>query len=173
MLLILILILFINNLALEQGKFEMPDDNSPIKTFLRNIAQVESSGGTNMNHPEMQSGIHAGDSAIGRYGLMPNTVKEVINRMRIHGQMTPEIEQLSQMDNQTLKDVLETNPDIEDQIAETLANRVLSRQGDEEKAAYSWNQGHNLKPEQLDTIPYKESDYVRKYNTYKKLKETK
>lgn len=155
------------------GNFKMNDQENPVKKFLKNIAEVESSGGQNFDHAEIKSGIHAGDRAIGRYGLMPKTVGEVLNRMRIQGTLTPELDQLNQLDGPTLKDVLEQNPQLEDQIAETLADRVLSRQQDEEKAAYSWNQGHNLSPDRISTLPYKESDYVRKYNSYKKIREPK
>lgn len=173
MLILILQLIFGFNVLIGQGDFKMDDQENPTKKFLQNIAEVESSGGQNFNHAEMKAGIHAGDRAIGRYGLMPNTVGEVLNRMRIKGTLTPELQELQQMDGATLKDVLEQNPDIEDKIAETLADRVLSRQQDEEKAAYSWNQGHNLRPEQIDQVPYKDSDYVRKYNSYKKIREPK
>lgn len=169
--LILLLILAMP-VVVKEGKFVMGDEDQ-IARFLSNISEVESTGGQNTDHPEIQTGIHAGDQAIGRYGLMPNTVKEVINRMRLQGTLTPEIEQLNKLDHTQLKETLEANPQIEDQLAGTLANRVLHRQHDEDKAAFSWNMGHNLKPEQIDTMDYKNSDYVKKYNAFKKLKEAK
>jgi len=145
------------------------DENDKIKSFLDTISQIESSGGKNFNHPQMKSGIHAGQSAIGRYGLMPNTVSEVLNRMRLSGSLTPELEQLRNLDPVALKETLEASPELEDEIARSLANKVLSQQNDEEKAAYAWNQGHNLKPDRIAKQPYKESDYVKKYNTLKKM----
>jgi hypothetical protein len=145
--------------------------NNKVKSFLNTISQIESSGGKNYNHDLIQKGIHTGDRAIGRYGLMPNTVNEVLNRMRTAGTITPELKKLKNLDHESLKSSLETNPELEDKIAETLADRVLTRQGDEDKAAYSWHQGHNMTPEQVDNSPYKEHDYVKKYNEYKKLTE--
>lgn len=147
----------------------MADNQKKIKSFLNNISQIESSGGTNFNHPTINTGIHAGQTAIGRYGLMPNTVSEVLNRMRLNGTLTPELQQLQQLDPDTLKSTLEKNPNLEDQIAGTLANKVLTQQPNEEEAAYSWHQGHNLKPEAIEQKDYQNSDYVKKYDMYKKL----
>jgi len=68
-----------------------------------------------------------------------------------------------------MKQVVEQNPDYEQAMAEFLANHVLTRQqGDEEKAAYSWFQGHNLTPEKIEQRPYRKHDYVQKYNQYYK-----
>jgi hypothetical protein len=152
-------------------EFKMADKDKKVKSFLKNISQIESSGGTNFNHDLIQKGIHAGHKAIGRYGLMPNTVNEVLNRLRLAGQLTPELQQLKNLDPETLKSTLEANPAMEDQIAESLANRVLERQQDEEKAAYSWHQGHNLSPKKISNSPYQEHDYVKKYKELKKLEE--
>jgi hypothetical protein len=66
-----------------------------------------------------------------------------------------------------MKASLESDPNKEQQIARHLAKYVLARQGDPEKAAYSWFQGHNLKPEDIDARNYKDHDYVKKYNKYK------
>jgi len=140
-----------------------------IQNFLNTISQIESSGGKNFDHQQMKGGIHSGDKAIGRYGLMPNTVNETLNRLRMSGQLTPELAELNKLDSATLKSTLEGNPGLEDQIAKSLADRVLAKQQDEEKAAYSWNQGHNLTPERIAERPYQEHDYVKKYNAYKKL----
>lgn len=163
-----IIILF--SILLWGKNITMQDDKKiKIKTFLKNISQVESSGGKNFNHSEIKTGIHKGHKAIGRYGLMPNTVKEVLVRMKRKGVLTPELKKLNDLDEVTLKETLESNPNLEDQIAETLADKVLSKQQDEEKAAYSWNQGHNLDSDRIDEMQYKDHEYVKKYNTYKKL----
>lgn len=89
-----------------------------IAKFLQNIAKIESSNGRDMDHRVISSGIHAGDSAIGKYGLMPNTIDEFKAR---HG-----------------KDL------TEQEVAEKLAEFVLTKTGgDEPLAAALWNQGHN------------------------------
>lgn len=162
---LLVLCLYCFNLG--DSRDNMSDRNTRVKSFLKNISKVESSGGKDFSHDEMKQGIHAGHRAIGRYGLMPNTVGEVLNRMRINGTLTPELQSLREADPSSLKEILETNPQLEDQIAEELADRVLERQQDENMAAYSWNQGHNLTPDRIAEMPYQDSDYVRKYNAYK------
>lgn len=169
MLFLIILQIFFNSAVGEAKVVKMSDKQKHIQSFLNNISQVESSGGTNFNHPIVNSGIHAGQSAIGRYGLMPNTVNEVLNRMRMNGTLTPELHQLQQLDPVTLKTTLEKNPNLEDQIAGTLANKVLTRQPDDETAAYSWHSGHNLKPEDIEQRNYQNDDYVKKYDMYKKM----
>lgn len=172
MFLYLILQWFLKTSVLGETKeFKMADKQKHIQSFLNNISQVESSGGTNFNHPTVTSGIQAGDAAIGRYGLMPNTVNEVLNRMRLHGNLTPELQQLQQLDPATLKETLEKNPQLEDQIAGSLAGRVLDRQPDDETAAYSWHQGHNLKPDDIQQKDYQNDDYVKKFDMYKKMNE--
>lgn len=146
----------------------MSDRKQKIRSFLDRVSKIESSGGENYNHDLIQKGIHKGHKAAGRYGLMPNTVKETINRARMSGTLTPELDALDRLDPETMKEVLETNPELEDQVAERLADHVLQRQmDDEEKAAFTWHKGHNLTPEKVSKMPYKESDYVKKYNMYK------
>lgn len=144
-------------------------DDERIKNFLKTISYIESSGGKNTDHPTMESGIHSGDSAIGRYGLMPNTVKEIINRMRLAGSVPEELNGLDKVDSEKLKEIITQNPNIEDKLAESLAQRQLMKYPEEDMAAYSWNQGHNLPVERIAQTPYKEHDYVKKYNTYKQL----
>lgn len=165
---VLALIVFLSPFWTGESK-EMSDRKKQVKTFLKNISEIESAGGTNYNHDLIQKGIHKGHKAIGRYGLMPNTVNETLVRMKRKGKLTPELQSLKGMDAAALKQKLEENPELEDQLAEHLADRVLSRQGDEEKAAYSWHQGHNLNPEDIETRKYQEHDYVKKYKNLKKL----
>ena len=70
-------------------KVNMSDERKrQIDNFLEAIAGVESSGGVNFNHPTIKTGIHKGQRAAGTYGLMPNTVKEVVNRMRLEGNVS-------------------------------------------------------------------------------------
>lgn len=150
-------------------KDNMSDDRKKqIKNFLDRISMIESSGGTNFDHKQVDGGIHDGHRAAGRYGLMPNTVSEVETRMRRQG---IENRGLSSMEPGRVKQELEANPEYEQQLAEYLANHVIDRQqGDEEKAAYSWFQGHNMTPERIKESNYKEHDYVKKYNKYKNIR---
>lgn len=147
------------------GQASIREDN--ITDFLDPIGQIESSGGKNFNHRLMTSGPHKGHRAIGTYGLMPNTVDEIINRMTEDGTITDEIAALKNMSPEEKKRVIEENPNYENRLARYLAGRVLDRQHDPEKAAYSWIQGHNLTPQEIDAKNYKDHDYVKKFNRFR------
>ena len=136
-----------------------------IQKFLQKIEAIESSSGQNTNHPVVTApNLQQGTSAIGRYGLMPNTVKELVNRRRIRGTASPDMMDLSQAPPEVIKAKLEANPDLEDQFANDLANHVIRKQdGDEDKAAYSWLNGHNLTPDDITPDQLNSSDYVNKF----------
>ena len=147
------------------------DRKQQIQNFLNAISQIESSGGKNFNHKEIESGMHQGHRAIGTYGLMPNTVKEMDNRMRRDGLTLEDAQAIQEMAPDAMKEYIESNPEYEKRLAEYMAGHVLDKQmGDEEKAAYSWFQGHNMSPESIDSQGYKDHDYVKKYNKFNKLK---
>lgn len=131
-----------------------------VNAFLDKIAKIESNSGTNFAHKEIKLGPQKGQTAIGTYGLLPNTVDEIISRSK-----DPELSNLSTMTPQEQKAYLETHPQEERRVAEHLAEHVLAKQGgDQEKAAYAWLHGHNLSPEKIEKKDYQSSDYVKKFN---------
>ncbi len=138
-----------------------------VAAFLNKIKMIESSGGININHPEMTSGIHNGQSAYGSYGLMPNTIQELVNRSKIEtGKLDPDYQHLRNEDPEFVKTVLGARPDLEDRLASQLAERLLQRSGgDEEKAAYGWNQGHNLPINQITPDKLDSSDYIKRFRS--------
>ena len=128
----------------------------------------ESSGGKNTNHKEMKAGMHAGDAAVGQYGLMPNTIKEMANRMDKNHPM----KQYAKMDNDAISKSIKQNPDHENQIANFMANHLYDKfGGDENKMAYSWFQGHNLTNDHFNTShkDYMDHNYVKKYQKHKDM----
>ncbi len=147
----------------------MNPDRVDRELFLDAISKVESSGGKNFNHPEMTSGIHTGQSAIGSYGLMPNTVKEIVKRAELQGTATSPMKELVNREPQAIKTELEVNPELEQQLASELAKRVLKKYKDPEMAAYSWNQGTNLRPTDIVDRDYKNSEYVKRFRKLHKL----
>jgi hypothetical protein len=133
-----------------------------IENFLKAISMNESSGGINTDHETMKHGIHAGDAAIGKYGLMPNTIKEMAGRM---GKDSPYY-RYSKMKNNEIVEKINKNPEHEEQIANYMANHLYDKHGgNETRMAYSWNQGHNLTDKHFDTSHknYKDHDYTQKY----------
>lgn len=127
--------------------------------------QVESSGGKDTDHPVVTApNLQQGTRAIGRYGLMPNTVKELVNRRRLRGTVSPDMMDLTDLPPEEIKARLEASPELEEQFANDLANHVIQRQGgDEDKAAYSWIQGHNLSPDEIKPETLEQSPYVQKF----------
>lgn len=147
-------------------EYESKNKNKNIDSFLKAISLNESSGGKNTNHKQMKQGIHAGDSAVGQYGLMPNTIKEMARRMGSDNPMA----QYAKMDNKKLAESIKKNPDHENQIANFMANHLHDKfGGDENKMAYSWFQGHNLTDNHFNTShkDYQNHDYVKKYQKHK------
>lgn len=141
-----------------------------ILEFLRKIREIESSGGTDTEHRTMASGIHKDQRAIGDYGLMPNTVKEIENRAK--ESETRGLDKAAHLTPDEMKKYMELNPPLQEEAAQRLAEHVLNKQnGDEDKAAYSWLYGHNLSPEKIEQRKYLEDPYVKKFQALKQPEE--
>lgn len=139
-------------------------DNN-LKKFLEIIKAAESSSGKDTNHDVMESGIHEGQSAYGSYGLMPNTIQELVNRKRLEQPLDDEYKKIYKEDPDYVKAVLYANPQLEERLASQLAEKLKNSSQTEEEMAYKWNMGHNLKnipEEKIQTSPY-----VKKYQKIK------
>lgn len=129
-------------------EYKDPRENraDAVQEFLKKIAALESSSGKNMNHPEMKSGMHSGTSAVGEYGLMPVTAKDLDKQY--------DINQLQDLDNTEVQERLKNDPELRQRIAETLASQLLNKVP-QETAAHMWEYGHNKVPskEKLEQSP--------------------
>lgn len=133
-----------------------------LKAFLDITRKIESSDGRNTNHATMESGIHAGDAAIGAYGIMPNTVKEFAKRTG-----NPELSRLSALDAAKMKQEIESNPELEEQVARPIAEHVLSKYGDPRMANFAYQYGHNMDPERVKELyRTKGADRLAKFDKY-------
>jgi hypothetical protein len=142
----------------------------PLDKFLWNVQQIESSGGKNTKHLPIKQGRFKGMRAMGKWGLLKPTVSELVNRMRLAGELTPEYQKLDQMPRDQMDEHLKKNPEMELHLVRRLAEHVLKRQnGDEHKAAYAWLNGHNLFPQNIKKEHLINSDYVSKYKAFNKL----
>lgn len=149
-------------------KLEPHRQDADANHFLNLISQMESSSGQNTDHPINSGGIQNGEQAIGQYALMPNTIREMANRSQ-----DPNMKQLIDMDQNQLNDKMQ-NKDLEYNIARQLADKVLNEQGNDDMAAYAWNKGHNLTPQQVIEHNYQNEPYVQKFDLLKqKLKGNK
>lgn len=127
--------------------------------FLNTISQIESSGGQNTDHPVVQGGIQNGQQAMGNYGLMPNTVQELNNRARLSNTLTPQMAAA-----QRNPAMVQQDPNMQKQYANQLADYVLNKFQDPNMAAYAWNKGHNLTPQEIKERDYMSDPYVQKFH---------
>lgn len=102
------------------------------------ISRVESNSGKNTKHVEMKYGIHKGASAIGNYGLMPLTIKEIIKKDKLLSLTHGYVLKMNQKDlNRLIKnDVL-----FEYELASKYFDRLYTRYGSVDKVIYSWLNG--------------------------------
>jgi hypothetical protein len=113
----------------------------------------------------MEEGIHEGTTAIGRYGLMPNTVQEFHKRRKAAGHKDYNPDILS-ADPRQIEELVKSNPELEQQAARFMAEHLIKKTGgDLGAAAYGWRYGHNYPAE---TLIQKSVDnpYVSSFNKY-------
>lgn len=129
-----------------------------VREFLKKMSLIESSGGKNTDHPEVTTGVNAGTSAVGDYGIMPLTAQNLDKKYGIN--------QLQDMNPDEVSDKLSDNPELQQRLAETFASKLLS-QNPTETAAYKWQYGQNSHPdpEQID-----QSDRIRKFRSLQNVK---
>lgn len=146
-----------------------------IDDYLYSVSGAESSFGKNTKHKKMTSGIHNNTSAFGSYGLMPNTVVEMANRMDRNNPLKA----YNKMSPTEIHQSLKENPDHEYKIAKFMANHLYDKHnGDLAKMAYVRTMGHNLAPEELEEggshANWKNHSYPQKVmKFYNKLQDSK
>lgn len=142
------------------------------EAFLQNVALAESGDREDVQHIPLKGTRTRGQYAVGRYGLTPNTVLEMIQQMRQDVKRNPELAEkyereygVSGLKGVTILDTpSKTKPDENylqfwrranqaqlnsmspaqrDGVARYFADFVLRRAGgDPDKAYFFWNSGH-------------------------------
>lgn len=131
------------------------------KTFLKLIKAMESSGGKDTDHKPMDAGLHAGDAAIGEYGIMPNTAKEMAGK----GKIGPSDEVIRNLPNSEVSQILKENPELAEQYVKLMAEKLMQKtKGDPVMGMTGWMYGHNLPPESLKEKARQNPSYVDKVN---------
>lgn len=167
-LLSLCLILLINKVPHPTSFRKTSRMDEKTRQFLNIISQIESSGGKNVNHKPMTEGLHAGTTAYGEFGITPNTTKDVVNRLNSIDKLSDNTSPIYAMPTEKINDYLKQNPEAEREIASFLARNLLARhKGNDEAAAYSWNMGSSLTPEQITEDKLSTNPYVSKYKQIK------
>jgi hypothetical protein len=133
--------------------------------FRRLIQLMESSGGRNMNHRVMKSGLHKGTKAIGHSGLMPKTIQEFSKRRIRDGQGDEFDKQIMSVnvdkDPMAIERMLSERPEMYQKYKDTIMEHVLDKQNyDPVNAAVSWHEGHNITPEKAMLRSKKMPEYV-------------
>lgn len=102
----------------------------PKQETLEAIAEVESSGGKNLAHKKMMRGMHKGSSAIGKYGLMPSTIKETEKS-------------LQDLSEEEIKRKMMRDEELEQRVASKYYDRLRKQldSNDPGKIGYGWFQG--------------------------------
>lgn len=135
------------------------------KKFKDVIRMLESSGGKNTKHKTIQSGLHEGDTAGGDYGIMPNTMDEMLTRNPIP--YSPKyIKKLKVLEPDQKKQLIEENPQFQELMADRVYDKIKDTVGEDElKQAAAWTYGHNrpAKDPFYTSGKYLDTDYVKKY----------
>jgi prolyl-tRNA synthetase len=146
----------------------MSDDK--LRQFIEKMRGLESSFGANTDHDTIKEGIHAGSTAIGVSGLMPNTAKEFANRRRIQGMADELDKQVLQSENKQVEEMLKSDPKLYERYEQALAEKVLKRSNDRpELAAVMWRYGHNLRPERAEKILESNPGYRDRITKFKNI----
>jgi len=149
------------------GKYKLDD-------FLHAIMMIESSGGKNTKHPVIIFGIHKGERAYGKWGLMPNTINEIsrwvnnsksLLRKEIGNKIfDPVISSLYKLPYKQVKKILKNDSRIELRLVRYLSTRLYRiHKGNYLKMAAAWYFGTNMRKIPLK---YMKSDYVIKFSIY-------
>lgn len=106
--------------------------------MLNTISAVESSSGKNTHH-HPAGGIHRGESAIGKYGMMPNTIRETIS---MHPDLKNKYSKATSLRGDDIRRYMEDNPGLEDAVAQRHLKRLEHHFGkDPAKIGYAWLEG--------------------------------
>ena len=105
------------------------------KRMLNAMRTVESSGGQNINHAQASNG----QTAIGQYALMPDTIRDTVK-------MNPDLKRhhprILALQNKDMAHYLQDNPELEQAVAERHLHRLEHHFGnDPSKIAFGWLNG--------------------------------
>jgi|ERR1051325_9830857 hypothetical protein len=113
--------------------------------FLYAVAMQESSGGANVAHAKIKTGMHKGHNAGGPWGIMPNTAAYIIKKNPKLAAKYPDLAAKAQdveTNHKFITDVLNARPEVSYDLADSLY-RGLKRhhKGDLNKISHSWYYG--------------------------------
>lgn len=136
--------------------------------FLWAIAKIESNNGQNVNHKQVTKGPQKGQTAIGRWGMLPSTVEDFVKREAAAGQhVSPQVLALVGKHRDEIEAQFFASPEDEVEVARMIARFVIRKQqGDLQRAAYAWLHGTHLPAESITDEQVQKSDYVQKFDAF-------
>lgn len=120
---------------------------------LEAISIVESQNNSKAKHSVIKKGVHKGHFALGKFGLMPNTIKDIIKKDRLLSLTHSYVLKYNQVQ---LKDLMENDVLFEYEIASKLYDRLKNKYKTLDKISYSWLNGS------VKNIPVKNHWYVKR-----------
>jgi hypothetical protein len=139
---------------------------------LKAIKMVESSNGKNTNHEMLENGPHKGTNAIGSYGLMPMTVKEMVSKNK---RLKEKYGDSLNLDNDAIHEYVKNKPGMEDELAGHYYDQIKNTLGtdDIKVIGYSWLNGiEGARQAMADKKDLSQHWHVRKLSgAYDKLNE--
>lgn len=155
------------------------------QNFLTKIAEIESRGGKNVEHqPADPKSMHVGSTAVGKYGLMPLTVQDIVASNPDDADLSelkeftdfnkvgnPNVAALKQLG---MSKYIKANPMIEELLANKLKQQIEGNvKGDEQMGAVAWHAGSGASPMKIKAMLKEHGQRgsaVRDYlNKFKKL----
>lgn len=107
--------------------------------FLSSVKQVESSGGKNTQHETVESGPLKGQTAYGKYGLMPVTIQETIKN---NPNLKARYGKILNLNHHQVHAYMKAHPHLEDEVANKHASRLVRVfNGDMDSMAMAWLNG--------------------------------
>ena len=109
------------------------------KRMLNTIASVESQKGKMTNHKPVEGAVHGGESAFGRYALMPATIRDTIH---MHPDLKAKYGQGATLRGDDMRRYMEDNKGLEDAVAQKHLSRLEHHFGQNpNKIGYAWLEG--------------------------------
>ena len=128
------------------------------------LSQLETSGGQNLAHEPQTSGIHAGTTAGGTMGIMPETLKDQIRQSKNLGMpIDPRVAALTRLRDNQITNSLNKNKELDNATQDQLLRFLLhKKQGNEAEVVEAHRRGIRgaSKTNEAQTL---KDPYVHKY----------
>jgi ribosomal protein S27E len=123
---------------------EVYQDVASKNPMLGAIGKIESSGGKNLKHEMMNSGIHKGHTAGGIFGMMPHSAAFIIKKDPDLAEKYPELAEAAKNINKNhmkFTEALNNDPSLAADFAISMYNRNKGKTKSKHQLAYSWYNG--------------------------------